>query len=116
MAGMHELAITEDILRIAVTHGERVDAKRIMDINVVIGDLSSVVDDSVQFYFDFLSPDTLAAGAKLHFRRIAARLRCRQCGLEFEPQSMEWHCPRCQVLGGEVIAGQELYVESIEVA
>ena len=113
---MHELAITEDILRIAVTHGERVDAKRIMDINVVIGDLSSVVDDSVQFYFDFLSPDTLAAGAKLHFRRIAARLRCRQCGLEFEPQSMEWHCPRCQALGGEVIAGQELYVESIEVA
>jgi hydrogenase nickel incorporation protein HypA/HybF len=112
---MHELAITEEILRIAVTHAERVGAKRITDINVVLGDLSSVVDDSVQFYFDFLSPDTLAAEGQLHFRRIATRLRCRQCSLEFEPESLEWHCPRCQALGGEVIAGQEFYVESIEV-
>jgi hydrogenase nickel incorporation protein HypA/HybF len=112
---MHELAITEDILRIAVTQGQRADARRITDIHVVIGDLSSVVDDSVQFYFDFLSPDTLAEGGRLHFRRITARLRCRQCGFEFEPQGMEWHCPQCQALGGEVIAGQEFYVESIEV-
>jgi hydrogenase nickel incorporation protein HypA/HybF len=112
---MHELAITEEILRIAVTHGERADARHITDIHVVIGDLSSVVDDSVQFYFDFLSSNTLAAGGKLHFQRIAARLRCRQCGLEFEPQGMEWQCPRCQAIGGEVIAGQEFFVESIEV-
>jgi hydrogenase nickel incorporation protein HypA/HybF len=112
---MHELAITEEILRIAVTHAERAGAKHITDINVVVGDLSSVVDDSVQFYFDFLSPDTLAAEGKLHFRRVAARVRCRQCGLEFEPRDMEWNCPRCQALGGDVIAGQEFYVESIEV-
>jgi len=112
---MHELAITEEILRIAVSHAERVGAKRITGINLVVGDLSSVVDDSVQFYFDFLCPDTIAEGGKLHFRRISTRLRCRQCGLEFGPQGMEWHCPRCQALGGEVIAGQEFYVESIEV-
>ena len=112
---MHELAITEEILRIAVTHAERAGAKHITDINVVIGDLSTVVDDSVQFYFDFLSPDTLAAGGRLHFRRVATRLRCRQCGSEFEPQGVEWRCPQCQALGGEVIAGQEFYVESIEV-
>ena len=113
---MHELPVTQSILAIALEAAQGAGARRITAINLLIGDLSSVVDDSVQFYFDFLSPDTLAAGAKLHFRRIAARLRCRQCGLEFEPQSMEWHCPRCQALGGEVIAGKELYVESIEVA
>jgi hydrogenase nickel incorporation protein HypA/HybF len=112
---MHELAITEEILRIAVEHAERAGATRIVDINLVIGELSSVVDDSVQFYFDFVSPGTVAEGAKLHFRRVPARLRCRACGHEFEPGSTDWRCPSCQTMGGDVIAGREFNMESIEV-
>jgi hydrogenase nickel incorporation protein HypA/HybF len=112
---MHELAITEEILRIAVEHAERANARRITDIRLVVGDLSSVVNDSVQFYFDFLSPDTIAEGAQLHFHRVPARLRCRQCGHEFEPQGTEWHCSQCQALGGDVINGREFYLDSLEV-
>ncbi len=112
---MHELAITEEILRITVEHAEKAQAERVTDIHLVIGDLSSVVDDSVQFYFDFSSPGTVAEGAELHFRRVPARLRCRQCGQEFEPENRNWHCPNCQALGGDVIQGREFYLESIEV-
>ena len=112
---MHELAITKEILRIAVKHAERAGAERMTDINITIGDLSSAVDDSVQFYFDFLSPGTIAEGARLHFRRVAARLRCRECGTEFEPLGVDWRCPHCRSQGGEVIAGREFYIESIEV-
>lgn len=112
---MHELAITEEILRIAVEHAERAGATRIVDINLVIGELSSVVDDSVQFYFDFISPGTVAEGAELHFRRVPARLRCRACGHEFEPASTDWRCPSCRTIGGDVIAGREFNMESIEV-
>jgi hydrogenase nickel incorporation protein HypA/HybF len=112
---MHELAVTEEILRVAIEHAERAHASRIIDIHLVIGDLSTIVDDSVQFYFDFLSPDTIAAGAKLHFTRVPARLRCRQCAHEFEPKAMDWHCPQCNTLGGEVTAGKEFYVDSLEV-
>jgi hydrogenase nickel incorporation protein HypA/HybF len=112
---MHELAVTEEILRVALEHAERAQATRITDVHLVIGDLSTVVDDSVQFYFDFLSPDTIAAGAKLHFTRIPARLRCRQCGTEFEPQERDYHCPQCETLGGEVVAGKEFYLDSMQV-
>ena len=112
---MHELAITEEILRIAVEHAERAGAKRITDIHLVIGELSSVVDDSVQFYFDFTSPGTVAEGAELHFQRLPARLRCRQCGHEFEPDGTDWRCPACATMGGDVVAGREFYLESIEV-
>jgi hydrogenase nickel incorporation protein HypA/HybF len=112
---MHEMAITEEILRVAIEHAERADANRITAIRLVVGDLSSVVDDSVQFYFDFLSPGTLAEGAQLHFDRVATRLHCRQCASEFEPQGMDWHCPHCQALGGDVIAGKEFYLDSLEV-
>ncbi|MGC9358200.1 MAG: hydrogenase maturation nickel metallochaperone HypA [Anaerolineae bacterium] len=112
---MHELPVTEDILRIVTEHAEDAGAKRVTDIHVVIGDMSSFVDDSIQFYFDALSPDTIAEGATLHFHRIAIRFRCRSCGHEFEPERLDWRCPRCENLGGEVIAGKEFYVESIEV-
>ncbi|MBN1934697.1 MAG: hydrogenase maturation nickel metallochaperone HypA [Anaerolineae bacterium] len=112
---MHEMSITQEILRIAVEHAGRAGAKQITDIHLVIGALSSVVDDSVQFYFDFLSPNTVAEGARLHFARIDAKLQCRQCGQEFEPQGMNWNCPCCNAVGGEILAGKEFYVDSIEV-
>ncbi len=49
----------------------------ILAINLVIGELTGFVDDSIQFYFDFLSKDTLAQGANCVFERIAARVRCQ---------------------------------------
>ena len=112
---MHELAITEEILRIAIEHGTRAGARRVTDINLVVGELSSVVDDSVQFYFDFSSPGTIAEGAALHFRRVPTRLRCRECNQEFSPDGRDWRCPHCGVLGGDVVTGREFYLESIEV-
>ncbi len=112
---MHEMAVTEDILRIVTEHATRAGAHHVTDIHLVIGDMSSFVNDSIQFYFDLISPETVAQGATLHFHRQAVRFRCRQCGHEFSPTKLDWCCPKCQSLGGEVIAGKEFYVESIEV-
>ncbi|HOT91247.1 MAG TPA: hydrogenase maturation nickel metallochaperone HypA [Anaerolineae bacterium] len=112
---MHELSITEEILRIVTTHAQQAGVARVTDIYLVIGDLTSFIDDSIQFYFELLSPGTLAEGAALHFRRIKTRFRCRRCGQEFEPEGHNWTCPACGALGGDVTAGKEFYVESIEV-
>jgi hydrogenase nickel incorporation protein HypA/HybF len=112
---MHELAITEDVLRVAIDHAQRAGARRIVTISLVVGDLSSVVDDSVQFYFDFLSRDTIAQGATLRFQRVAPKLRCRECGHEFPMRDMDWTCPACEALGGEVVAGKEFFLDTIEV-
>ena len=113
---MHELAVTQHILDIALEHAQQAGAQRIMAIYLVIGDIASIVDDSVQLYFDYLTPETMAEGAKLVFRRIPARYRCRACGHEYTPEhGWAWQCPVCQEWGGEVLQGQEFSVESIEV-
>ena len=52
---MHELPITEGILKIAT---EAAEGRRITTIHLLVGELSSIVDDSVQFYFDILSKGT----------------------------------------------------------
>jgi hydrogenase nickel incorporation protein HypA/HybF len=113
---MHELPVTQSILEIAQRHAKQAGAGRILVINLTIGDLTGFVDDSIQFYFDLLSKDTPAEGGRLAIERIAARARCHACGTEYEPpDSRIWACPQCGALGGEVIAGKEFYVASIEV-
>lgn len=113
---MHEMAVSEDILRIVTAYAERGGANKVTHVYLVIGELSSFVDDSIQFYFNLLTPGTIVEGAELHFERIKTRFRCRKCGHEFEPEERNWMCPKCRALGGDVIAGKEFYVDSIEIA
>lgn len=113
---MHELAVTQSIMEIAERHARQAGAQRILAIRLVIGDLTGFVDDSIQFYFDFLSKGSLAEGARLEFERIGARVRCHACQAEYAPpDSRLWTCPSCGALGGEIVAGKEFYVASIEI-
>lgn len=110
---MHELPITQNILQIALRHAG--DAKRITRINLVIGDLSAVVGESVQFYWDIISKGTIAEGATLHFERIRTRFHCNDCGNAFEPDGRKFECPQCGSDQVDLIAGREFQMESIEV-
>jgi len=112
---MHELAVTESIVDIVCRHAEQAKAQRVLSIHLVIGELSSIVDDSVQFYFDYLSQDTLASGAELVFDRLAVSLRCTTCGHEWQPDSADWACPACREARAQIVTGREFYVDSIEV-
>ncbi|HAX69543.1 MAG TPA: hydrogenase maturation nickel metallochaperone HypA, partial [Anaerolineae bacterium] len=48
---MHELPVTQSLLKIALDHAEKANAKQITALNIVMGELSSMVDDSIQFYW-----------------------------------------------------------------
>lgn len=112
---MHELAVTQGMLSIALEHAAKAGAKRITRINLMLGEMSGIVDDSVQFYFDFVSKDTLAEGAALSFQRVPACFRCRDCQTTFSPDGRQWACPQCGEWSVEIVAGREFLVDSIEV-
>ena len=112
---MHEYSITESVLTIALEKANEANAGKITRINLVVGELSGVVSECVQFYFDFISKDTIAAGAELSFEMKPTRIRCHKCQTEFSPNNSNWSCPDCQEVGIEIISGRECYMESIEV-
>ncbi|MFZ5915948.1 MAG: hydrogenase maturation nickel metallochaperone HypA [Chloroflexota bacterium] len=112
---MHELSITESIMEIVLRHAGQAGAARVTQIDLVIGDLSSIVDDSVQFYFDLISQGTLAENARLVFHRVPGQLRCWDCQATFAPDGRVYLCPECGGVRVEVVAGREFRVESIEV-
>ena len=112
---MHEYSITQSMLSLALEKAGEAKAGKITRINLVVGELSGIVDECIQFYFDFLSKDTIASGAGLSFERKPTTLRCRHCEAVFTPRNHDWSCPDCNEAGIEVISGRECYMESIEV-
>ena len=112
---MHEFSITQSILSITLEKANAAQAKRVAKINLTIGELSGIVSDCVQFYFDFLSKDTIAAEASLCFYQPPIKLQCRNCATTFSPNNLDWACPNCQEQKVEIVSGRECYVDSIEV-
>ena len=112
---MHEASITDSLLSLALEKAREAEAVKITRINLVFGELSGVVGECVQFYFDVVSKNTLADGAILNYETRPARLRCRKCGKEFTPVSHDWTCPDCHEISMEIVSGRECYMESIEV-
>lgn len=112
---MHELAVTESVLEIACKHAKEAQAKKVTDIFMVIGRLSSIVDDSVQFYWDVISKGTLCEGAKLHFKRIPAELVCLDCDTRYTLNEELSPCPNCAGANIRVVTGDEFNLESIEI-
>ena len=112
---MHEFGITENIVNIALAKADEAQARKVTQINLVIGELSGFAPDCIQFYFDSLSKDTIAQGAILHFELVPAQLSCRDCSAIFQPRDTLWSCPECRGQSVEISKGRELYMESMEV-
>ena len=112
---MHELAITQSMFDLVLEQAGKAGARKVSRINLVIGEMTGVVGDCVRFYFDFISKGTLAEGAALSVETVPLKARCWDCGKTYQPGEFDWDCPWCQGNSMEVIAGKELFVESIEV-
>jgi hydrogenase nickel incorporation protein HypA/HybF len=111
---MHELPIVLDVIKIVNQEAEERGLSKIKSITLVIGELSSVMDESVQMYFELLAEGTHCKGARLVFEHVPSTLRCVRCGNEF-PHIRKFECPLC---GGDSVlikgTGQECYIKSID--
>ena len=113
---MHELPVTQAILDTALNAAQQAGGSRIVAIDLVIGELSGIVDDSVQFYFDILGQGTAAEGAALRFQRRPAQAVCLACGHGYDATPpLAPFCPTCGSPSVQVTGGRELFVESIEI-
>jgi len=112
---MHELPITEQIIKIAEEHGQKARASKIERIRLVVGERSGYISESIQMYFDMISEGTLCEGAVLEIELIKPKLKCPACGTLFERRPMRFDCPACGTDGEPTEIGREFYIDSIEV-
>ena len=110
---MHEMAIAEGILGIALDHARAHDAHRIERVHLLLGELSGVETEALSFAFAALVRGTMAETAALTWERLPLTGRCHDCGREQEIRPQDYLCPLCG--GGiEIIHGREMRVDYIE--
>jgi hydrogenase nickel incorporation protein HypA/HybF len=112
---MHELALTEKIFKLVIAEAAAHQAQKITKIKIVVGELSGMVEGSIEFYFRLIAKASIAEQATLEFNRVAARLYCIHCKKDFQKQARDFICPDCGNLARLTESGQECVVESIEV-
>ena len=112
---MHELSVTQSILNIALESAKKADAKRINKIKIAVGEMTGYVPQYVQEYFNVVSRDTIAEGAKLEFNKISAAAKCNGCGQETKLTDYRFVCAHCGGRDLKLVHGREFLVESIDV-
>lgn len=112
---MHELAVTESIAAICFKHAQMNNARRVLKVNIKLGELTGIVDHFVSFYWDMVTKDTVAQGAELVFTKIPVRAYCSPCKEEFPVEKYDLTCPGCGKADTELISGREFLVESLEI-
>jgi hydrogenase nickel incorporation protein HypA/HybF len=108
---MHELSIAQAIADIATRHGE---GRRVVKVEVRVGHLRQVVPDSLDFAFGLITQGTALDGTQLVIEHVPAAGRCRECGAESVLEGFPLCCAQCGGLDLEVLAGEELLVDALE--
>jgi len=112
---MHEYFITQNILKTVITEAEKSGAKKVLEIHLEIGELSSFEESSIKMYFDILSEKTIACGAKIIVSKTPVEFHCLKCDFDYEIDHISYDCPVCGEIGAYNGSGKEFLVESIEI-
>ena len=112
---MHEMAIAEGILNIALDYASQNDAKKIEEIGLLVGEMSGVEPEALEFSFRMLAKKTIADNAALKLKQVPLIGKCNQCGKEFHIEHYDFWCPECKDGVLAILSGREMQVEYLEV-
>jgi hydrogenase nickel incorporation protein HypA/HybF len=112
---MHELSIMESALNLALEQARENRAVRIHALRLRIGALSGVVPEALEFAFEALTVGTPAEGAQLIIEHVPARFWCATCVSEFAAEDLFAECPGCKRPSGDLRAGREMELASMEI-
>ena len=108
---MHELSIAESIVQIASRHA---NGRRVTKVQVKVGHLRQVVPSALTFSFELVAQGTAVEGAELEMEEVPATGTCRECGAKSRLRSFPLQCQTCEGFDLEILEGEELLVESLE--
>jgi hydrogenase nickel incorporation protein HypA/HybF len=109
---MHEFSLTQNLLDTVL---KKANSRRIKHVNLLIGPFSEEREESIRFYWRDLSKGTLGEGARLHFRHVTTAMKCLGCGGALSLEDDESLCKYCQNDRLQLLNGEEIKLESIDV-
>lgn len=109
---MHEMTLTQTLLETILTHA---GGRKVVDVYLLLGNLSDEQPESVRWYWRDISKGTLAEGAELHFEPMMVEMQCMQCNAVFHLQEEVAECPQCRSVQLRVVSGDDIRLVGIDV-
>ena len=120
---MHEYSITTQIVKSVTEEAEKHEAKNVLEVHLVIGDLTFLNPEQVKFWYEVLIESTILEKSRLRIEKKEGRVRCPSCGYEGSFKYIDdpvYHipfpvlsCPNCEGIV-DIVDGKECTIKSIK--
>lgn len=112
---MHELSVTEGLLKICLDEGEKHKIKKVTKVKVKVGELSDLIPSCISYYFNIVAKGTIAENAEILVEKIPVSINCKECGYNGVLPRKTYTCPKCNGNKYEITKGREFYLDTMEV-
>ena len=110
---MHEMALVDGIMKIAIEQLEKNNLKRLTKIKLFVGEYSGAVPDALKFAFMATVAGSIHENAVMEIDEISGQAQCRFCGAEFSYEA-GMACPECEGIAPKITKGDELLIDYLE--
>jgi len=121
---MHEFSMTTQIVENVLREAEKHNAKKVMEVHLVIGKLTFLGAEQVRFSYNILVDGTIMEGSKLYIQEKNGVVKCSNCGYEgdlmhednpmYHVPAPTLRCPKCGELVN-IVGGKECTIKSIRI-
>ncbi|MEI6048372.1 MAG: hydrogenase maturation nickel metallochaperone HypA [Bacteroidota bacterium] len=111
---MHELRIAEDLSTIVLDTAKTESLSKVTKVNISFGQLVQIVPDIFEFAFRQMVIDSVAQDAEVDIEIVPVKMKCTNCGNDFQVTENRFSCNICNSSDLEIITGKELFIKSIE--
>jgi len=109
---MHEMSVVESLVKLVEKYANN---KKVSKIVVKVGKLSGIEPYFLKECFEVFKENTICSEAKMEIVEIEKKIFCEDCKKEFEIRGFDFRCPNCKSENTKLIAGNELYIDYIEI-
>jgi len=111
---LHELSLVASICDVLNIKIKECGINKVIKVNLVVGELTGVEAFMLESCFEMYVQATPLEGAKLAIKHVPIKVRCRECGNEYESKIPFSDCTVCKSKRLEIISGREFYIDNIE--
>ena len=116
--------MVSDIVSAILKELEKYNVERVEEVVLVVGDMTSLGEEQLEFAYEIVTKDTKLEGSKLVIEHEKIRVRCNECDYEGEVRMLEsdygehtipiLSCPKCNGKV-KVTAGQTCKVRNLKI-
>lgn len=120
---MHEGSVTTQIVESVLNEAKKRKAKKVIEVQLIIGKLTFLNPEQVTFWYEVLTKDTIMKSSKLVIEESIGVVKCPNCGYEGDFKYVgdpalhiptpTLNCPKCNTIV-DIVGGKDCLIKNIK--